>query len=124
MSRLPVDAQSDVSISEVEIDRIAEDQPVQLKVSAAVTIAVYLVDGQYYAVDDICTHEFAFLSEGYCEGGVIECPLHQARFDVRTGIPLGPPASICLTRYRTEVQGGVVRIFVPTASCSAYGNPT
>ena len=102
-------------VLEVETALIAEDQPAQLKLGESAAIAVYLVQGEYFAVDDVCTHEFAYLSEGYCEAGVIECPLHQARFDVRTGEPLAPPASVCLNRYRTEVQGSVVRVFVPAA---------
>ena len=100
-------------VFEVDASKIAEDQPFQVKLSDTTAFAVYLVDGDYYAVDDVCTHELAFLSEGYCEAGVIECPLHQARFDVRTGDTLAPPASVCLARYRTEVQGNVVKVFVP-----------
>lgn len=105
--------QVEFEVYEVEASRVTEDQPVQVKITESTAFAVYLVDGAYYAVDDVCTHEFAFLSEGYCEAGVIECPLHQARFDVRTGDPLAPPASICLSRYRTEVQGDTVKVFVP-----------
>lgn len=100
-------------VFEVDASKITEDQPLQVKLGESIAFAVYLVDGEYYAVDDVCTHEFAFLSEGYCEAGVIECPLHQARFDVRTGEPLAPPASECLARYRTEVQAGTVKVFVP-----------
>jgi len=109
--------QTEFRIFEVDAARVVEDQPVQVKLSDQAALAVYVIDGQYYAVDDICTHEFAFLSEGYCENGVIECPLHQARFDVRTGAALGPPASLPICTYRTEVCDGVVRIFVPTNAC-------
>lgn len=106
----------DFEVFEVPASKVTEDQPVQVKLGDSAAFAVYLVDGQYYAVDDVCTHEFAFLSEGYCEAGVIECPLHQARFDVRTGDPLAPPASVCLARYRTEMQGDIVKVFVPRAA--------
>jgi nitrite reductase/ring-hydroxylating ferredoxin subunit len=98
---------------EVPIDKVVEDQPYQVVLGGGAAIAVYRVGDAYYAVDDVCTHEFAYLSEGYCEAGVIECPLHQARFDVTTGATLGPPASECLATYRTEVSGGVVRVYVP-----------
>jgi nitrite reductase/ring-hydroxylating ferredoxin subunit len=109
--------QTEFRIFEVEADKVSEDQPLQVKLSDQAAIALYVVEGEYYAIDDVCTHEFAFLSEGYCENGVIECPLHQARFDVRTGETLGPPASVCLASYRTEVHDGVVRIFVPLGLC-------
>jgi nitrite reductase/ring-hydroxylating ferredoxin subunit len=100
-------------VLEVPTAQVSEDQPVQLKVENQHAIAVYRVDEKYYAIDDVCTHEFAYLSEGYCADGIIECPLHQARFDVRTGATLGPPASIDLATYRIEVCNGVVRVFVP-----------
>jgi naphthalene 1,2-dioxygenase system ferredoxin subunit len=53
-------------------------------------IAVYFVNGEYFAVADICTHGAARLSDGYLDGFLIECPLHQGLFDVRTGEPAGP----------------------------------
>ncbi len=43
-------------------------------------IALYLIDGEVHAIDDVCTHEFALLSQGFVEDGAIECPLHQGRF--------------------------------------------
>jgi 3-phenylpropionate/trans-cinnamate dioxygenase ferredoxin subunit len=98
---------------EVPAAKVQEDQPYQLKLAGQNAIAVYRVGEAYYAADDVCTHEFAYLSEGYCEDGIIECPLHQARFDVKSGMPLGPPASTCLGTYRTELVGGMVRVFVP-----------
>ncbi len=53
-------------------------------------IALYRVDGKLHATSDVCTHEFALLSGGWLEGGVIECPLHGARFQVADGRCLGP----------------------------------
>jgi naphthalene 1,2-dioxygenase system ferredoxin subunit len=49
------------------------------------SIAVYDCDGELFATDNICTHAYACLSDGWLEGSTIECPLHAARFDVRTG---------------------------------------
>ena len=48
-------------------------------------IALYSVEGEIYATDNICTHGHARLCDGFLEGHEIECPLHQGRFDVRTG---------------------------------------
>ncbi|HWP26173.1 MAG TPA: non-heme iron oxygenase ferredoxin subunit [Xanthobacteraceae bacterium] len=68
------------------------------------------IDGQIYAVSDTCTHEFALLSEGFLEGEEIECPLHQARFDVRTGRCLAGPAAADLMRFEVKVEGDDVYV--------------
>jgi 3-phenylpropionate/trans-cinnamate dioxygenase ferredoxin component len=70
-----------------------------------VPIALYRLDGRVHAIDDVCTHEFALLSQGFVEGGAIECPLHQARFDIATGRCLAPPATTDLRRYAVRIEG-------------------
>jgi nitrite reductase/ring-hydroxylating ferredoxin subunit len=65
-------------------------------------IALYNLDGEIFATDNICTHAHACLSEGWLEDGVIECPLHQGRFDVRTGKGLGAPIDKDLTTFRVR----------------------
>ena len=55
-------------------------------------IAVYNLDGKFYATSDICTHQQANLSEGFIDGENIECPLHQALFHIPTGKVLREPA--------------------------------
>jgi nitrite reductase/ring-hydroxylating ferredoxin subunit len=66
-------------------------------------LAVYNLDGTFYATDDECTHGAASLSEGVLDGDVIECSLHFGAFHIPTGKPVGPPCSIPLRTYRTEV---------------------
>ncbi|WP_460900681.1 non-heme iron oxygenase ferredoxin subunit [Paraburkholderia jirisanensis] len=78
-------------------------------------IAVYLVDGAVYATSNICTHQFALLSDGYLENGEIECPLHQGRFDVRSGKALCSPLTVDLATYEVEVRGDEVWIRIPHA---------
>ncbi|HZU05793.1 MAG TPA: bifunctional 3-phenylpropionate/cinnamic acid dioxygenase ferredoxin subunit [Chloroflexota bacterium] len=68
-------------------------------------IAVFNCAGQFYAIDDTCTHAEASLSEGFLENGVIECPLHGARFDVRTGAVLSLPAVRPVATYEVRVEG-------------------
>ena len=68
-------------------------------------IALTELDGEVFAVSDTCTHEFALLSEGFLEDGEIECPLHQARFDARTGACLVGPATQDLETYEVKVEG-------------------
>ena len=58
-----------------------------VRVQGSVAIAVFNVDGDLYAIDDTCTHQDASLSDGWLEGCAVECPLHAACFDLRTGAP-------------------------------------
>jgi 3-phenylpropionate/trans-cinnamate dioxygenase ferredoxin component len=71
-------------------------------------ITVFNVDGEFYAVDDTCTHQDTSLSEGWLEGCEIECPLHASRFDLRTGRPNSPPAIRALRTYKVQVRDGIV----------------
>ena len=71
-------------------------------------IALYSVDGDVFATDNICTHGHARLCEGFLEGHEIECPLHQGKFDVRTGRPTCAPATEALRSYPVRVEGGRV----------------
>ena len=63
------------------------------------------VDGQYYALTDVCTHAECPLSDGELDGEVLECPCHGSQFDVRTGAVVGPPADEPLTRYTVRIEG-------------------
>ncbi|HZU76900.1 MAG TPA: non-heme iron oxygenase ferredoxin subunit [Dehalococcoidia bacterium] len=73
-------------------------------------IAVCNVDGQFYAIDDVCTHDGGPLDQGELMGNEIECPRHGARFDVRTGRPLTLPAVIPVHTYQIEVRDGDVYV--------------
>jgi len=73
-------------------------------------IALYNIDGAIYATDNLCTHAFAFLSQGWLDGDCIECPLHGGRFEVKTGKGLGPPINDDLKTYKVQVAGGDVQI--------------
>ena len=68
-------------------------------------IAVFNVDGGFYAIDDVCTHDGGPLAEGDLKGCEIQCPRHGARFDVRTGKALCFPAFEPVTTHRVEVRG-------------------
>ncbi|MDA2805278.1 bifunctional 3-phenylpropionate/cinnamic acid dioxygenase ferredoxin subunit [Nocardiopsis sp. LSu2-4] len=81
-----------------------------VRVQGEVAIAVFNADGELYAIDDTCTHQDASLSDGWLEGCAVECPLHAACFDLRTGRPSGPPAKEPVRTHRVEVQDG--RIYV------------
>lgn len=73
-------------------------------------IALYNVDGTFHATDDTCSHAEASLSEGELEGEEITCPLHGARFNVKTGEALCMPAFAPVDTYPVRVQGNAVEI--------------
>ncbi|HUI96476.1 MAG TPA: non-heme iron oxygenase ferredoxin subunit [Xanthobacteraceae bacterium] len=91
---------------------IAAAAPLAVKLGD-VPIALYRLDDKIYALDDVCPHEFALLSQGFIEGGAIECPLHQACFDIATGRCLSGPATVDLRTYVVKVDGGEVFVRVP-----------
>ncbi len=72
------------------------------------TIAVFNVDGTFYAVDDTCTHEYAPLSQGSRNGEIVTCPKHGSRFNVRTGRVLSLPAVVPVNTYPVKVEDGQV----------------
>jgi len=76
-------------------------------------IALCNVDGQFYAVDDLCTHDGGSLDQGELQGDVIECPRHGARFSVRTGKVLALPAVKALDTYPLTVEGSEIRVALP-----------
>jgi naphthalene 1,2-dioxygenase ferredoxin component len=74
------------------------------------SIALYGVDGSIFATDNICTHAYARLSDGWLDGDLIECPLHAARFDVRAGKVLDPPATVDLKTYPVRVVDDEIQV--------------
>lgn len=88
-------------------DALAADDVVALEAEGR-EIAVFGVDGQFYATDNICTHGHARLCDGFLLGEEIECPLHQGRFDVRDGRALCSPLRDNLATYPVRIEDGVV----------------
>ena len=76
------------------------------------TLAVFNVDGEFYTLDDLCTHGPGSLSEGYIEGDVVECNFHNGQFNIRTGEVVLPPCMIPMKTYPTTVENGKVMIEV------------
>lgn len=73
-------------------------------------IAIFNIEGEYYAIEDVCTHDGGPLVEGELHGCEIECPRHGARFDVRTGKVTAPPALVDVPRYEVRVEGDQVQV--------------
>ena len=75
------------------------------------TFAIYRSqDDAYYATDGLCTHEQAHLADGLVIDDIIECPLHNGRFDYRTGEAMGAPVCVDLKTYPVRVENGRVLI--------------
>jgi naphthalene 1,2-dioxygenase system ferredoxin subunit len=67
-------------------------------------IALYEVEGEVFATDNICTHGHARMSDGFLEGKEIECPLHQGKFDVCTGQALCAPLTDNIKTYAVRIE--------------------
>jgi naphthalene 1,2-dioxygenase ferredoxin component len=90
-------------------DDVPEDDVIGIIVDGR-DIALYNASGEIFATDNICTHGQARLCEGFLEGHEIECPLHQGRFDVRTGQPTCAPVTEAIRSYPIRVEAGRVLI--------------
>ncbi|MEJ0011180.1 MAG: non-heme iron oxygenase ferredoxin subunit [Bauldia sp.] len=85
-------------------------------------IALYHLPGdEFRASDNICTHEYARLSEGWLEDGAIECPLHAGRFDIRTGKGLCAPITNDLQVFEVKVMEGHIFIKMPSVAREGSG---
>lgn len=73
-------------------------------------LALFRIGEEVYATDAFCTHGHARLCEGFVEGHQIECPLHQGRFDLRSGAPTCEPAAEPLRTFAVRIDGGRVWI--------------
>jgi naphthalene 1,2-dioxygenase system ferredoxin subunit len=73
-------------------------------------VALYNVDGEIYATDNVCSHAFALLSDGWLDGDVIECPLHAGRFEVKTGKGLGPPIPCDIKTLPVRIVGDDIQV--------------
>lgn len=76
-------------------------------------IAVYNLNGEFYATDDICTHAYASLADGYIEGELIECPLHGGCFEIKTGKATTPPVTDDLKTYAVKIEGDDILVGLP-----------
>lgn len=93
---------------------LADDEVTTVDV-AGHSVALYRIDNAFFATDNLCTHGRALLSEGFVEDGCIECPLHQGRFDIRTGKAMGAPVSVDLRTYAVKQEGDCIYVQSPTA---------
>jgi naphthalene 1,2-dioxygenase system ferredoxin subunit len=96
-------------IDATAVDDVPEDDVIGIVVGER-DIALYNAGGEIYATDNICTHGHARLCDGFLEGHEIECPLHQGRFDIRTGAPMCAPVTEAIRSYPIRIEDG--RVFL------------
>lgn len=87
---------------------VPEGEVRRVELAGRPPIAIYQVDGCFYATDDTCTHGTASLSEGEVEDGQIICPFHAGAFDIRTGEPTLRPCVKALRTHQVLVEDGVI----------------
>jgi 3-phenylpropionate/trans-cinnamate dioxygenase ferredoxin subunit len=91
-------------MTELNFDSLIEGKPVAVDVNGT-SVCVARVGDEVFAVADTCTHSDASLSEGEVSGFKIECWLHGAEFDLRSGAALTPPATQALQSFKVQRNG-------------------
>jgi nitrite reductase/ring-hydroxylating ferredoxin subunit len=73
-------------------------------------VGIYKLDDGLHAMEDLCPHAFALLSGGFIENGCVECPVHQALFDLRTGALVSGPGQRDLITFPVRVTDGMIEV--------------
>jgi 3-phenylpropionate/trans-cinnamate dioxygenase ferredoxin component len=85
-----------------------------LRLGTTPPVAIFLSEGGMFCLDDTCTHETYSLADGWVENCVVECALHFAKFDLRTGAVLSPPAAAPLSTHELRLEGDDVQVLLPS----------
>lgn len=96
-------------VTAAKLEQLKPGKPVCSTV-AGKKIAIFPIDGSYYALENNCSHAGGSLSEGNLEGSTVECPLHFGKFDVKTGAVVGPPAIRSQKTYPVRVSGNELQV--------------
>lgn len=105
-------------MTELSYHRVAstselDDGDVREAQVGATLLAIYRVDGGFYATEGICTHAYARMAEGYVEGDIIECPYHGGAFEIRTGKAVAAPCTHDLKTFPVRIEGEDVLVGLP-----------
>jgi len=92
-----------------ELEKLESGKEVQ---AGGCAIAVFCRGGAYYAIENTCPHRGGSLAEGMLDNDAVVCPWHGARFDIKTGAVLGPPAEQGVKSFPVRVNGGDVEVEV------------
>ena len=110
MSAVPEPVEDDDFVRVCRVDELPAFGVAAADIYGQVVAIVHTREGELYAVDDTCSHANVSLSEGELEGHTLECWLHGSRFDIRTGNPSGPPATVPINVYPVKVEDGEVYV--------------
>jgi 3-phenylpropionate/trans-cinnamate dioxygenase ferredoxin subunit len=103
-------------VAELDVCPVDELPPGEVKIvhAGSLSLGVYNLDGEYYAIEDRCSHDDGPLCEGEfdVETGVAICPRHGANFDIRSGRALTLPAYEPVSVYPVHVVGGMIKVEV------------
>lgn len=91
------------------LDAVPEEDVIGIDLEGK-SVALYKVEGEVFATDNICSHGNARLCDGFLEGHEIECPLHQGKFDIRNGKAMCAPLTEDIKSYPVKIEGS--RVFV------------
>ena len=89
----------------VSLSDVAQGEMLAVSLDGKKVAIYHLENGEIYATANICTHEYALLTDGWLEGCEVECPLHSGRFDVRNGHAMCEPLKKPVRTYRVRVDG-------------------
>lgn len=92
-----------------KVDDVVEGSAIKVE-TAGLTLAVFNLNGAFYAIDDLCTHGPGSLSEGFIAGDTVECDFHNGSFNIKTGEVVEPPCMIPVKTYQVTVEDGAVFI--------------
>ena len=90
---------------------ILEDEPIRVQIGEE-DIAIYKIGNNYHATSNICTHAYASMVDGFQEGEEIECPLHEGRFNIKTGEALCAPVTDPLKIFEVKIEGEFIFVKV------------
>jgi 3-phenylpropionate/trans-cinnamate dioxygenase ferredoxin subunit len=93
----------------VDANSLAEGKNIVINVDGT-DIAVFNIEGAFYAIEDVCSHDGAEIASGTLEGDEIICPRHGARFCVKTGEVKAPPAYENITCFPLRIENGKVQV--------------
>ena len=95
------------------VKQVAKGEMLAAEASGKKIAVFHLDDGSWHAIENMCSHAYALLTDGWLEGDQIECPLHAGRFDVRTGKGLCAPIEADVASFPVRVEGADVFVAVP-----------
>jgi 3-phenylpropionate/trans-cinnamate dioxygenase ferredoxin subunit len=93
----------------IDQNALAEGEHIVVDVDGT-DVAVFKIEGQFYAIEDVCTHDGAEIASGKLEGCEIVCPRHGARFCVKTGAVKAPPAYEDIDTFPVRIENGKVQV--------------